>query len=97
MRLFATPAMLRLVPYFCYIGFFFTFWQGVYGPSLTFARSFEVTEDDGSEGTVGNSLTGLHGIAVHGGMIAASCIFTAFFRKRRDAYSSQISVYIIAR
>ena len=56
--------------------------SGVYGPSLTFARSFEEQTEDGEEGTTGNSLTGLHGIIVHGGMIAAALIFTFIFKKR---------------
>ncbi len=47
MKLFISPSMLRLVPYFCYIGFYFTFWYKVVDkraipkPSLTFCTSIK--------------------------------------------------------
>ncbi len=92
MKLISTPSMMLLLPYFCYIGFQFAFRTGVYGPSLTFASSFG--EEDGS-------LTGLHGIAAHGGIlvqflhvtviekqfISATCIFFCRFLQRCSPFS----------
>ncbi len=46
LHLIATPSMLILLPYFCYIGFNFSFRTGVYGPSLSFARTFDDADGD---------------------------------------------------
>ncbi len=76
-RLLLTKEMLQLMPFFCYIGFQFTLWTGVYGPSLTFARSFPSDPDD--EGS--NELTSLHGICVHSGMVASATFFALAGRR----------------
>ncbi len=68
-KLMGNRDMILLTSFFIYTGLVFTFWSGVYGPSLTFSRSFDAD---------GNSLTGLHGIMVHTGEILAG-LFFAFF------------------
>ncbi len=56
-HLLGTMEMLLLLPYFIYVGTLFTFWTGVYGPSLSFAEE--------SFGGDSSSLAGLHGIMVN--------------------------------
>ena len=50
----------------------FSFRTGVYGPSLSFARSFP---DDGGDGSA-SDLPGLHGVATHAGVLLASVAFS---------------------
>ncbi len=69
LKLLVTSDMLHLVIFFSYVGLMFTFWTGVYGPSLNFSSSFNVDN---------NSLAGLHGIMVHSGSVTVGVILTLF-------------------
>ncbi len=66
--LLMTTQMMHLVCFFIYSGLSFAFWTGVYGPSLSFALSFDA----------GNSLTGLHGIMMHTSAILSGLFFARF-------------------
>ncbi len=70
MRLIATRDMALLMIFFCYSGFMFSFWTGVYGPSLSFSESFE--------GDQSNSLSGLHGIFAQAGGMAVGVVMATF-------------------
>ncbi len=79
-KLMLTREMRYLLIYFTYTGLVFTFWSGVYGPCLSFSRSF---------GADGNSLTSLHGIAAHAGEISMGTFLAVFsgVAKRFGRYS----------
>jgi len=61
LALFFTLDMLLLAPFFAYVALAYSFWTGVYGPSLAFAAALS---DDVNSGN-NYELTGLHGIIVH--------------------------------
>ena len=70
MSLLVTSDMLHLSCFFVYTGLAFSFWTGVYGPSLSFSLSF---------GTDDNSLTGLHGIMIHTAAMASGLVFAKYW------------------
>ncbi len=64
-KLFTTSQMQLLLFVFVYTAIHFSFWTGVYGPSLSFTQSFENPR----------RLTGLHGILMAVGAIMAGLGF----------------------